>query len=53
MTASKAHGGDGTARREDRYVELRLESGAVVIYDADNPTAWVQSDAPVELSANA
>lgn len=36
---------------DDRYAELELEDGSVVIYDQENPTAWLQSDAAVTPSA--
>jgi|AntRauTorcE11898_2_1112593.scaffolds.fasta_scaffold41977_2 hypothetical protein len=32
---------------EQRYAELSLEDGSVVIYDAKNPSAWIQSDAAI------
>jgi hypothetical protein len=32
---------------EQRYAELSLEDGGVVIYDAENPSAWIQSDAAI------
>lgn len=35
------------ATDDDRYAELSLEDGSVVIYDAENPSAWIQSDATV------
>lgn len=36
---------------EGRCAELTLESGDLVFYDTDNRHAWLQSDAPVDLSA--
>lgn len=35
----------------DRYAEITLEDGGIIIYDRDNENAWVQSQAPVELQA--
>lgn len=35
------------AAAEQRYAELSLEDGSVVIYDAENPSAWIQSDAAI------
>lgn len=32
-----------------RYVEEEAPDGTVVIYDSQNPDAWIQSDAPVEI----
>lgn len=34
---------------EIRAAELALTDGAVVVYDPENPHAWVESDAPVAL----
>lgn len=42
MSATDQHTFDG-----DRYAELSLEDGSVVIYDADHPSAWIQSDSAV------
>ena len=36
---------------DDRYAELSLEDGSVVIYDAQNPAAWIQSDAAVACAS--
>ena len=33
----------------DRYVGIRFVDGETYIYDADRPTAWIQSDAGVAL----
>jgi len=35
----------------DRWAELRLESGELVIYDVEEPTAWIQAEGAVQLSA--
>lgn len=35
----------------DRYAQLELADGSVVIYDVENPTAWLQSDASVSCSS--
>lgn len=43
MSSATTQTGDGT----DRYVQLELEDGTVMIYDVENPTAWLQSDASV------
>jgi len=39
------------ARDEQRYAELSLEDGSIVIYDAENPSAWIQSDATVAAAS--
>ena len=36
---------------DDRFAELELEDGSLVIYDQEQPTAWLQSDASVRCSA--
>ncbi len=36
--------------RTDRCVEIELEDGGVVLYDADVHTAWIQSDAAIPLA---
>lgn len=36
---------------DDRYAELELADGSVVIYDQEQPTAWLQSDKPVTCSS--
>lgn len=36
---------------DDRCVELELDDGSVVIYDQENPSAWIQSDAAVACTA--
>lgn len=33
----------------DRIGELALDDGSTVIYDRDNPDAWIQSDLTLEL----
>lgn len=38
-----------TALDSDRYGHLALESGAVVIYDREEPETWLQSDFAVEV----
>lgn len=37
----------------DRYAEVDLEGGDVVIYDRDNEDAWIQSRAAVGLDSMA
>jgi len=37
----------------DRYAEVTLESGGVIIYDRDNESAWIQADEPIELDSMA
>jgi len=32
----------------ERYGEISLESGSVVIYDVENESAWIQSDGAVQ-----
>jgi|GEM_PF-2356480 len=41
---------DGEA---ERYTEIWLDSGELVIYDVDNSDAWVQSESVVALDAMA
>lgn len=36
---------------DSRCVDIELESGEVVIYEADNHRAWIQSDDAVEVTA--
>jgi hypothetical protein len=38
---------------DDRYADLALEDGSVVIYDPRNPSAWLQSDAAVATESRA
>lgn len=38
---------------DDRYADLALEDGSVVIYDPRNPSAWIQSDAAVATESRA
>ncbi|WP_170964423.1 DUF7331 family protein [Natronomonas salsuginis] len=45
--------GDSPPQQGGEYVELTLETGEIVIYRADNPSAWIQSDTAVELSSSA
>lgn len=33
---------------DDRYATLEIAEGDVVIYDREEPNAWLQSDTPVE-----
>lgn len=37
----------------ERYAELNLEDGELVIYDQKNEDAWVQSGAAVEVTSMA
>lgn len=36
---------------DERYAELELPDGSVVIYDRERPSAWLQSDASVACSS--
>jgi hypothetical protein len=36
---------------EERYAALETGDGEVVIYDREEPSAWLQSDHTVELAA--
>ncbi|WP_197428511.1 hypothetical protein [Halapricum sp. CBA1109] len=36
---------------DERYAELTLDDGSIVIYDTERPTAWLQSDAAVSPDA--
>ncbi|WP_192498423.1 DUF7331 family protein [Halorussus halophilus] len=38
---------------DERYASFSDEQGAVVIYDTQNNSAWIQSDDNVELAAMA
>jgi phage pi2 protein 07 len=42
-----------TRTEPDRYQQLEIENGDVVIYDADNHSAWIQSDDAVGTDAMA
>jgi hypothetical protein len=42
--------GDSLPTPSGRCADLELEDGAVVIYDTENHSAWIQSDGAVELS---
>jgi hypothetical protein len=42
---------DDASGEVGRYVGIRFADGEVYIYDAENPAAWVQSDAAVPLDA--
>lgn len=33
---------------DERYATLEIAEGDVVIYDREEPNAWLQSDRPVE-----
>lgn len=35
---------------DDRYASLELGGGETVIYDRENPRAWLQSDGAVQVS---
>ncbi|WP_440005383.1 DUF7331 family protein [Halomicrococcus sp. SG-WS-1] len=61
MTSSE-HESDDTAEEtrddsqwtrdtDERYVELRVRDGDVLIYDRRNNCAWLSSDGAVSLSA--
>jgi hypothetical protein len=38
---------------DERWTEIWLDSGELVIYDVDNPEAWLQSGSTVALDAMA
>jgi hypothetical protein len=42
---------DGPGPTSSRWAELRLATGETVIYDTQEPTAWIQSAGAVELEA--
>ncbi|PSQ32607.1 hypothetical protein BRD11_06675 [Halobacteriales archaeon SW_12_69_24] len=42
---------DGQDPRSARWAELRLANGETVIYDTEEPTAWIQSKGAVDLEA--
>jgi len=33
----------------ERYADVRLEEGEVVVYDRDNEEAWIQSESAIGL----
>lgn len=35
---------------DDRYATLEMGDGDIVIYDREEPSAWLQSDHTVELA---
>ncbi|MDG5778137.1 hypothetical protein VB773_04665 [Haloarculaceae archaeon H-GB2-1] len=39
------------SRQESKYGAFETEGGAVVVYDRDEPTAWIQSNYSVTLGA--
>lgn len=43
--------GDRGVDDGERWADIVLETGEVVIYDTDNHTAWVQSDTAVARDA--
>ena len=42
---------DSPGPTSDRWAELRLESGELVIYDVEEPTSWIQAEGAVSLAA--
>jgi hypothetical protein len=42
---------DTKPETDERYAALETDSGDVVIYDREEPSAWLQSDWTVELSS--
>ena len=46
---------DGTEPgiKQERYTDIWLDSGELVVYDVDNPEAWIQSGSTVTLDAMA
>ncbi|MFQ3319490.1 MAG: hypothetical protein ACI8UR_000941 [Natronomonas sp.] len=40
---------DALPVRRSQCVVIELENGEVIIYDTENHSAWLQSDAAVEL----
>ncbi|WP_254839457.1 DUF7331 family protein [Natronomonas marina] len=51
MPAPLQDDGDSPETTSTRWAELHLESGEVVIYDTEEPTAWIQSSGAVSLEA--
>lgn len=47
--STPAHDDTAELTDEIRAAELTLTDGDVVVYDPENPRAWVESDAPVDL----
>jgi hypothetical protein len=41
---------DTDGETADRYAALEMGDGDVVIYDREEPSAWLQSDHTVELA---
>jgi hypothetical protein len=47
------YGGTESDDGSERYTEIWLDSGELVIYDVDNADAWLQSGSTVALDAMA
>lgn len=46
-----ADAGDADADDGPRYRDLTLNDGRVVVYDRENPDAWIDSDVALDLAA--
>ena len=51
MPAPPQEESDGPNPTRARWAELRLADGETVIYDTEEPTAWIQSTGAVDLEA--
>jgi hypothetical protein len=43
------HAPTAVGESDDRYALLEIDEGDTVIYDREEPSAWLQSDHTVEL----
>lgn len=41
------------ARTYDRYAQVKLEDDVLLLYDREEETAWITSDAAIELAETA
>jgi hypothetical protein len=46
-----ADAGDTDSDDGPRYTDLELSDGTVVVYDRENPDAWVESDCAIDFAA--
>ena len=51
MPAPPRNDTDGPDPTSSRCADLRLPNGETVIYDTEEPTAWIQSRGAVDLEA--
>jgi hypothetical protein len=51
LPAPPQNDADGPDTTSTRWADLRLANGETVIYDTEEPTAWIQSTGAVDLEA--